>query len=312
MMKISVLIPTYNAGELLEQTLKSVVGQNYKNYEVIIADGGSTDHTLELAQQLVGDKLLVASRHDEGQLDGILKALAAATGDICYFLNADDIVLPGSFDHVVKILSQTPDVDFVFSDDFAFSSEKRELYVASTIRFLTRPEHEIFYRQLYSECVFFRRRIWDGTSDWANLDLRVYTDYELFLNLLYGKRGRWTDKRLGAFRIVNGQMSEIFRDRKRTEYADVKKRFFNRFENRNKPTAWRTVRIWPRFFLLNFLWPTLERSVRKVYRLVTADKRRRLQTSAFFEWIEGGSIVNGKNKQNDPSGYVKLQRILYR
>ncbi len=296
---------------MLEQTLKSVVGQNYENFEIVIADGGSTDNTLKLAQQLLGDKLIVASRSDVGQLDGILKALGAATGDICYFLNADDIVLPGSFDHVVKIFTQSSEIDFVFSDDFAFSSEKRELYVAPTIRFLTRTEHEIFYRQLYSECVFFRRSIWDGSSDWVNLNLRVYTDYEFFLNILHGKKGRWTDKRLGAFRIVNGQMSQIFGDRKSQEYDDVKRRFFRRFAGRDTPTVWKTVHAWPRFFALNLLWPVLERSVRKGYRVITRDKRRKMQVAAFFTWIEG-NIADGKNNQDDPSNYVNLQRILHR
>ena len=110
--KISVIIPSYNKVKYIKKTLDSIVGQNYKNYEVIIEDGGSTDGTLEIIKRYARKypKIInFRSGKDEGQLDVINKGLKKATGDIVTFINADDTYIGETFESVAGYYLENPD-----------------------------------------------------------------------------------------------------------------------------------------------------------------------------------------------------------
>lgn len=94
-MKISVAVPSYNYGQYLEVCLKSIQSQTHDNFEVLVADGGSTDGSVEMIEQFCASdpRFRFVSRQDTGQVDGIIKAFSKASGDIFCFLNADDFYL---------------------------------------------------------------------------------------------------------------------------------------------------------------------------------------------------------------------------
>src|SRR5687767_1155856 len=94
-MKISIAIPSYNYARFLEACLDSIRMQTYTNYEVLIADGGSNDGSLEIIRRFCSDdtRFKLVSVEDNGQADSIFKAFQHATGDILCFLNADDCYL---------------------------------------------------------------------------------------------------------------------------------------------------------------------------------------------------------------------------
>ena len=88
-MKISIITPSYNQAEFIKRTIQSVLSQNYKNFEYIIVDGGSTDETLSILKKY-GNKIRWISEKDNGQSDAINKGLKMATGKIVAYLNSDD------------------------------------------------------------------------------------------------------------------------------------------------------------------------------------------------------------------------------
>lgn len=91
-MKISIAVPSFNYAPFLEACLQSIYMQDYGDYEVLIADGGSTDGSLGIIKQfcLLDSRFRLVSTQDRGQSDAIIKAFADAEGDIFCFLNADD------------------------------------------------------------------------------------------------------------------------------------------------------------------------------------------------------------------------------
>jgi glycosyltransferase involved in cell wall biosynthesis len=88
--RITVITPSYNQGNFIERTIRSVVEQKYPNLEYIIVDGGSTDDTLDILKQYES-QLTWISEKDEGQADAINKGIRMSTGEVLTYLNSDDL-----------------------------------------------------------------------------------------------------------------------------------------------------------------------------------------------------------------------------
>ena len=101
--KISIITPSYNQGRYLEGTICSIIEQNYPNYELIIIDGGSTDDTLDVIRRYQSLITYWVSEPDRGQSHAIQKGLVQATGDIINWINSDDLVAPGAFEHIAAV-----------------------------------------------------------------------------------------------------------------------------------------------------------------------------------------------------------------
>ncbi|BAT55545.1 family 2 glycosyl transferase [Nostoc sp. NIES-3756] len=111
--RISIITPSYNQGNFIEETIRSVIQQGYPNLEYIIIDGGSTDNTVEIIKQYEQWITYWVSEPDNGQTHAINKGLAKATGEIIAYLNSDDYYLPGTLFKVAEHFRQFPDTDLL-------------------------------------------------------------------------------------------------------------------------------------------------------------------------------------------------------
>jgi glycosyltransferase involved in cell wall biosynthesis len=109
---ISIVTPSLNQGIFIEETILSVLSQDYPSIEYILVDGGSKDATLDILKKY-SDRIIWISEKDEGQAQAINKGLKMATGEIITYLNADDILLPGSLNMVARVFERNPDVKWV-------------------------------------------------------------------------------------------------------------------------------------------------------------------------------------------------------
>lgn len=121
--KISIITPSFNQGEYLEETIVSVLEQNYSNLEYIIIDGGSTDRSIEIIKKYQKYLAYWVSEKDAGQSQAINKGFRKASGDIISWLCSDDLYLPGALNKVATIFNQHPDVGLIHGKTILFNDK---------------------------------------------------------------------------------------------------------------------------------------------------------------------------------------------
>jgi glycosyltransferase involved in cell wall biosynthesis len=105
--RLTIITPSYNQGPFIERTIRSVLDQGYEDVEYLIADGGSTDETVEVIRRYEDRIAWWVSEPDAGQTDALNKALRRATGKYVAYINSDDYYLPGAFRTAVDALERS-------------------------------------------------------------------------------------------------------------------------------------------------------------------------------------------------------------
>ena len=118
--KISIVTPSFNQGQYIEQTIRSVLDQNYPNLEYIIIDGGSTDETVEIIKKYEQHLAYWISESDKGQTDAINKGFAKCTGEIFNWINSDDYYEPGVFYKLAQLFANNPSLNVVCGREWGF------------------------------------------------------------------------------------------------------------------------------------------------------------------------------------------------
>ena len=196
--KVSLITPSYNQADFLEQTIQSVLAQDYPNVEYLIIDGGSTDRSVDIIRSYQEHLAYWISEPDQGQADAINKGFAQAKGDYIGWLNSDDLLYPSAISRMVEALQTNPEVDFVYGDvdqgteggcispyrgaETSFSDMLRTLEVPI-------PQQGSLWRRTVNE------RVGGLDPKW-----HVVLDREFFLRIAQHGRIRYVPGRLGFFR----------------------------------------------------------------------------------------------------------------
>lgn len=200
MVKISVVTVCYNSAKTIEQTIKSVINQSYKNIEYIIIDGGSTDGTLDIIRKYEQYISYWVSEPDGGAYDAMNKGIAVATGDLVNCLNSDDWYCDGALQRVADIYQQTKG-DLLYGDMCVVGNNGDELEVLSSAK---ADFNKILYETVvYHPCCFIKtsilkQRPLDTTYPiCADDDLFIYLYLEKY-KFVYLGEGGITNFRLGG------------------------------------------------------------------------------------------------------------------
>jgi glycosyltransferase involved in cell wall biosynthesis len=182
---VTIITPSYNQGNFIEETIQSVLSQEYPNIEYIVVDGGSTDNTLEILRKY-SDRLRWISEPDRGQSHAINKGFQMARGEIVGWLNSDDIYLPGAIGKVVSSFNSNPEIMMVYGEGNIIDETGRVKR-----RFPHTEKQYDLWKLIYcsdyilQQTTFFRRCIFD-TIPMLDEALCFGMDWDLFIRI--GKR----------------------------------------------------------------------------------------------------------------------------
>lgn len=235
-MKVSVITVTYNSSETIEETIKSVVNQDYPNIEYIIIDGQSKDNTLDIVNKYKTQIALVISENDNGIYDAIGKGIRKATGDIIVALNSDDMYATNDIISKVVELFKSSHADAVYGDlnyvdrldtNKVIRKWKSGAYKKGHFLKGWMPPHPTFFVRNYCYQKY-------GSF---NLSLKSAADYELMLRFIH-KHG-----------IKVAYLPQLIVNMRAGGQSNVS--FKNRFKaNREDRKAWEINGLKPGFFTL--------------------------------------------------------------
>src|SRR5947208_10566760 len=113
---VSIVTPSYNQAAFLEDTIRSVLEQDYEPIEYVVVDGGSTDGSVDIVERYADRLAWWTSEPDDGQAQAINKGFAHTRGQILGYLNSDDTLLPGAVSRLVAALEADPELVCVYGD----------------------------------------------------------------------------------------------------------------------------------------------------------------------------------------------------
>jgi glycosyltransferase involved in cell wall biosynthesis len=122
---VSVVTPSYQQARFLEETIQSVLAQDYPRVEYIVVDGGSTDGSLEIVQRHADRLAWWVSEPDEGQAQALNRGFARATGTYLTWVNSDDTLLPGALTRLVAELEAHPQAALAYGDSLFIDAQSR-------------------------------------------------------------------------------------------------------------------------------------------------------------------------------------------
>lgn len=180
--RISIVTPSYNQGQFIEESIRSVLLQGYPNLEYIIIDGGSTDNTVDVIKKYDDYLAYWVSEPDEGQANALNKGFRKVTGQLIGWQNSDDYYYSEAFIHAAQAAVEFKNIDVVYGAVNVID-EKGEL-----LRTIAAPDFKLEdmfpWFKIFNESMFFRRKILEK-GKFINESFKHYIDYEYFWQLIF-------------------------------------------------------------------------------------------------------------------------------
>ena len=178
--RITVVTPSFNQGQFLEATIRSVLHQQYPNLEYVIVDGGSTDGTLDIIRRYESWLAGWSSAPDDGPAQAINRGLARATGDILCWLNADDLYLPGALWSVAEVFARRPEAALIYGEGWYIDEAGERIEPCRFVRRRFDRRYLVNRDPILQPAAFWRRELWQATGP-LDESLRWVFDWEWFI-----------------------------------------------------------------------------------------------------------------------------------
>jgi glycosyltransferase involved in cell wall biosynthesis len=229
-LKISIITVCKNVEESIEKTIHSVINQTYADIEYIIIDGVSNDKTLEIIEKYKNKIAVFISEKDSGIYNAMNKGIEHSTGDILYFLNANDYLFDKNvIADIVEKFNKTKDASIVYGA-LATINEDNTLYTESKVEDIDK----IFFMNgncICHQCIFYKRILFSELGLYDE-SYKITADYDFNVKALVKNKFKYStiDRTIVKFTLGGYSTSEKYRKTLLEERDKVIKRYFSTFE----------------------------------------------------------------------------------
>lgn len=232
--KVSIVTPSFQQGDFIERTIRSVLDQQYPNLEYFVQDGASKDGTVAVLRRYEEKLSGWISEKDSGQSQAINLGFAQTTGEIMAWLNSDDILLPSAFAIVVDYFNKHPEVDVIYGNRLLIDENGMEIG-----RWIL-PGHDgdvlSWVDYVPQETMFWRRRLWNKVGGQIDESFRFAMDWDLLVRFRdAGANFAHIPHFIGGFRIHEQQKtSAAINEIGHQEMDRIRERLLGRVPSRNE------------------------------------------------------------------------------
>jgi glycosyltransferase involved in cell wall biosynthesis/ADP-heptose:LPS heptosyltransferase/SAM-dependent methyltransferase/predicted O-methyltransferase YrrM len=211
--KISIVTPSFNQGQFLEECIDSILSQNYPNLEYIIMDGGSTDNSVDIIKKYEKYLTYWQSKPDNGQYFAINEGFGKSTGEIMTWLNSDDILHPKSLDTVSEILSRFREIEWIMGRPNGIDEKGKQSWMLGFLPLWSREKYlkrQYKHPYIQQEGTFWKRTLWERAGACIDTTYKLAADMELWARFFRFSLLNSVDALLGAFRKHSAQKTATF------------------------------------------------------------------------------------------------------
>ncbi|MGO4770953.1 glycosyltransferase family 2 protein [Flavobacterium sp. W22_SRS_FK3] len=226
--KISIVTPNFNGGEYLEETILSVLSQNYPNLEYIIIDGGSNDNSIDIIKKYESQLTYWISESDNGLYEAVQKGFDKSTGEIMAWINSDDVYHPKAFFTVAEIFS-LDGVNWLQGVPSTLDEKGRTIGVSKVKKWSKFNYYTGNFHWIQQESVFWRRSLWKMAGAKMETEMKYASDLELWLRFFRFEKLYVTNALLAGFRIRS--KNQLSLDHKDEYFKEANDKINNEINN---------------------------------------------------------------------------------
>jgi GT2 family glycosyltransferase len=205
---IAIVTPSFNQGDFISRTIKSVIEQSYADVRYFVQDGASSDDSRQIIERFSKHLSGWEASPDDGQAQAINRGFANVSGDIMAWLNSDDVLLPGALDYVGNFFACNPEVDVVYGHRLLI--DENDGHVGDWVL----PKHDdnvlSWVDFVPQETMFWRRRIWERIGGELDESFQFAMDWDLLVRFRdAGAHFARLPRFLGGFRVHPEQKTAV-------------------------------------------------------------------------------------------------------